>query len=89
MFRIMEFTGKENLTREQALRVCQQFIHRLADPNRLPLEREAIYLLGQMLRIQVEQLGLTDKPEVQEFLSAMHTRTNSTVRRFPEDFMPD
>lgn len=87
MLRFMEFTGKENLNREQAIHVCRQLTYRLADPNRLPLEREAHYLLGQMLRIQVEQLGLMDKPEVQEFLRVMHSRSPRPIRRFPDDFV--
>lgn len=83
-----DFTGKEILSPEQAIRACQHLIDRLADPNRLPLEREANYLLAQMLRMQVKELGLMDNPDVQDFLRTIHDSSRTIkVRRFPDDFL--
>jgi hypothetical protein len=54
---------------QEIIEACRLLIKTLGDPNRLPLEREAGYLLAQALHLQVEKLGLLEAPELQEFLN--------------------
>lgn len=83
-----DFSGKKNLNREEAIKACRQLSDRLADPNRLPLERQANLILAQMLHMQIRELGLMENPDVQDFLQILYTsRRRITVKRFPQDFV--
>jgi len=74
---------------QEIIEACRLLIKTLGDSNRLPLEREAGYLLARALHLQVEKLGLLEAPELQEFLSLeLFSRPPRPIRRFPQDF-PD
>ncbi|HLA45033.1 MAG TPA: hypothetical protein VJZ27_16425 [Aggregatilineales bacterium] len=84
---MFDFTGDRDTNMQKAIEACRTLMKTLANPDVQPLEREAGYLLAQALHMQVENLGLIDNPEIQDFLNlAKGRRPASNVRRFPDDF---
>lgn len=72
----------------KALEACQTLTEALMNPHTSPLEREAGYLLGEALLLQISALGLQDDPVVQKFMNVWEcSRPAVTVRRFPQDFV--
>lgn len=80
----------ESPEREQAISKviegCRMLIAKLSNPDIMPLEREAGYVLAKALYWQVENLHLFDDPRVQDFLQLYNTPRPLKVRRYPQDF---
>jgi hypothetical protein len=70
---------------DQVIEGCRMLIASLSNPHKQPLEREAGYLLAQLLHLQAEELGLLENKQVCELFDRLENRAQS-VRRYPEDF---
>lgn len=83
---LIEFTDNHEENVKKVIEGCRMLITSMCDTSKQPLEREAGYVLAQMLHLQAESMGLLNHPDVKRFFD-MQRRYALPVRRYPQDFV--